>query len=128
MVGAMVGRKRMMPRTGDARVIPARFAARALAFVLLVLAAIATLGAAFQVPYHTTIAVGDASAERLISGFHAAEGTGDFTYRWTMDRASVRLPLGVFPGEADVVLSGPQRAPLRGPAGAQQEGDQRPAR
>jgi len=105
MAGATVGRKRMIPRA-DVRLIPARFVTRVLAFVLLMLAALATLGAAFQVPYHTTIAVGDASAERLISGFHQAEGTGDFTYRWTKDRASVRLPLGVFPGEVDVVLSG----------------------
>ncbi len=60
----------------------------------------------YQVPYHHTVAVGSPEATRLIGGFHDAEGGGDFTYRWTTANASVRLPQGVFPGEATLVLSG----------------------
>ncbi len=88
------------------RAVPTSVTGRLIAFALLLLAAVGTLAGAFQVPYRATVEVGEPAQERRVSGFHAAEGAGEFTYRWTTDRAAVRLPLGVFPGEAVVVLSG----------------------
>ena len=108
MAGTVVrgtGGKRMAVRAAM-HVAPEGLTARAVMLALLVLAALVTLVAAFQVPYHTTIAVGDAGMERRVAGFHDAEGAEAFTYRWTTDHATIRLPLGVYPGEADVVLSG----------------------
>jgi len=60
----------------------------------------------FQVPYRHTVYVGGSNDAERVRGFYDAEGKGGFTYRWTEARALVRLPQGVFPGEADVVLSG----------------------
>jgi len=105
MVARGSGGKRLTARAA-LYVTPRGLVARAVMLALLVLSALVTLVVAFQVPYHTTIAVGDTGAERRVTGFHNGEGTGAFTYRWTTDRATVRLPLGVYPGEADIVLSG----------------------
>ena len=60
----------------------------------------------FQVPYRHTVYVGSPNDDQSVRGFYDAEGKGNFTYRWSEGRALVRLPLGVFPGEADIVLSG----------------------
>ncbi len=60
----------------------------------------------FQVPYRHTVYVGSSNDDQSVRGFYDAEGKGNFTYRWSEGRALVRLPLGIFPGEADIVLSG----------------------
>ncbi len=85
------------------------------AFVLLCLLALATVAVLFQVPYRHTVHVGAPGEAATVRGFYDPEGKGGFTYRWTTGRAFVRLPQGVFPGEADVVLSGsrPGSAPPR---------------
>lgn len=80
--------------------------ARVCTFFLLCALALATVLTLFQVPYRHTIDVGSPSDARRLRGVFDAEGTGGFTYRWTEERALVQLPIGVFPGEADVVLSG----------------------
>ena len=74
-----------------------------LAFCLLALATVAIL---FQVPYRHTIHVGAPGDAANVRGFFDPEGNGGFKYRWTTSQAFVRLPQGIFPGEADVVLSG----------------------
>lgn len=80
--------------------------AKALVFVLLCALALLTVLVLFQLPYRHTVWVGCAGDAQRVRGFYDAEGKGDFTYRWTGARALVQLPQGVFPGEADVVLSG----------------------
>jgi len=83
--------------------------------LLLCLLALATVAVLFQVPYHHTVSVGAPGDAASVRGFYDPEGKGSFTYRWTTGQAFVRLPQGVFPGEADVVLSGnrPGSAPPR---------------
>src|SRR5947209_4971607 len=85
---------------------PATTRAKIGTFLLLCALALATVLALFQVPYRHTIDVGSPGDARRVRGVFNAEGTGGFTYRWTEERALVQLPIGVFPGEADVVLSG----------------------
>lgn len=106
MIDATTGRRgragsiqrlcRWSPRTGHDR---------SLIFVALCTVAVATVLVLFQVPYRHTIRVGNATGA-VGTGFYDPEGKGDFTYRWTTQQATVLLPQGVFPGEADVVLSG----------------------
>jgi arabinofuranosyltransferase len=76
------------------------------AFALLCVLALLTLIVLYQVPYRHTVLVGGPHDAQRVRGFFDAEGTGDFLYRWTEASALVRLPQGVFPGEADIVLSG----------------------
>jgi arabinofuranosyltransferase len=80
--------------------------AKALTFLALCALALVTLAVVWQVPYRFTINVGDRSDAHYVRGVFDPEGKGGFTYRWTEDTALIRLPQGVFPGEADVVLSG----------------------
>lgn len=80
--------------------------AKAVTFLALCVLALASLVAVYQVPYRFTINVGERSDTRYVVSFYDPEGTGGFTYRWSERNASVRLPQGVFPGEADIVLSG----------------------
>lgn len=75
-------------------------------FVSLCALALATVLTLFQVPYRHTIDVGSPTDARRLRGVFDAEGSGGFTYRWTEEQALIQLPIGVFPGEADVVLSG----------------------
>jgi arabinofuranosyltransferase len=85
---------------------PASGRAKGLTFLALCALALASLVVIWQIPYHFTINVGDPSDTRYVRGVYDPEGKGAFTYRWTEDLALIRLPQGVFPGEADVVLSG----------------------
>ncbi len=98
------------PRTGALAAglqwSPSSVRARVGTFAALCALALLTVVILFQVPYRHTIHIGNAGEERMVRSFHDPEGTGTFTYRWTTDRARVRLPQGVFSGEADVVLSG----------------------
>lgn len=94
---------------------PSTMRAKAGMFVLLCLLALATVAVLFQVPYRHTVHIGAPGDAVNVRGFYDPEGKGGFTYRWTTGQAFVRLPQGVFPGEADVVLSGnrPGSAPPR---------------
>jgi len=94
---------------------PSTMRAKAGLFLLLCLLALATVALLFQVPYRHTVHVGAPGDAGHVRGFYDPEGKGGFTYRWTTSQAFVRLPQGVFPGEADVVLSGnrPGSAPPR---------------
>ncbi|GEM_PF-912508 len=85
---------------------PSTMRAKTGVFLSLCLLALATVTALFQAPYHHTIHVGAPGDAANVRGFYDPEGKGGFTYRWTAGEAFVRLPQGVFPGEADVVLSG----------------------
>src|SRR5215472_899010 len=80
--------------------------AKVCTFLILCALALGTLGVVWQIPYRFTLNVGDRSDTRYVRGVFDPEGKGDFTYRWTEALALIRLPQGVFPGEADVVLSG----------------------
>ena len=93
-------------RHDGARVAAGKPRAKGTTFLALCALAFATLVVIWQVPYRFTINVGDRSDTRYVRGVYDPEGKGDFTYRWTEDLALIRLPQGVFPGEADVVLSG----------------------
>ena len=75
-------------------------------FLVFCLLALATVAILFQVPYRHTIHVGAPGDAANVRGFFDPEGNGGFKYRWTTSQAFVRLPQGIFPGEADVVLSG----------------------
>ncbi|MDQ2787305.1 MAG: hypothetical protein M3Y58_20135, partial [Chloroflexota bacterium] len=94
---------------------PSTMRAKIGTFLLLCLLALASVAVLFQVPYHHTVSVGAPGDAANVRGFYDPEGTGGFTYRWTTGQAFVRLPQGIFPGEADVVLSGnrPGSAPPR---------------
>ncbi|MHB8646435.1 MAG: hypothetical protein ACYDAR_11670 [Thermomicrobiales bacterium] len=94
---------------------PSTMRAKTGVFLLLSLLALATVAVLFQVPYHHTVHVGAPGDAAHVRGFYDPEGKGTFTYRWTTGEAFVRLPQGVFPGEADIVLSGnrPGSAPPR---------------
>jgi len=85
---------------------PTDIRAKVSAFALLCVLALLTLLILYQVPYRQTVLVGGPNDGQRVRGFFDAEGKGNFTYRWTEASAAVRLPQGVFPGEADVVLSG----------------------
>src|SRR4051794_18443004 len=91
----VVGLLRWSPRT---------VRAKSGVFLLLCVLALVTLFVAFQIPYRHTVDIGSAADARRVSGFFDPEGRADFTYRWSQGRALVQLPLGVFPGEVDVVL------------------------
>src|SRR3954449_11510969 len=82
---------------------PTNFRARAITFLAICALAILTVAILFQVPYRQTIRVGGANDDQHLRGFFDAEGKGVFPYRWTEANALVRLPQGVFPGEADIV-------------------------
>ncbi len=85
---------------------PSTMRAKTAIFLLLCLLALATVAMLFQVPYRHTVHVGAPGEAAHVRGFFDPEGNGGFTYRWTTGTAFVRLPQGVFPGEAEVVLSG----------------------
>ncbi len=85
---------------------PAGIRGRVAVFALLCVLALLTLVVLFQVPYRHTVRVGSIETGQELRGFFDAEGKGNFTYRWTEASALIRLPQGVFPGEADIVLSG----------------------
>jgi arabinofuranosyltransferase len=85
---------------------PTDLRAKLSTFALLCVLALLTLLVLYQVPYRHTVLVGGPNAEDRVRGFFDSEGTGAFTYRWTEANALVQLPQGVFPGEADIVLSG----------------------
>ncbi|MDQ6603418.1 MAG: hypothetical protein M3Z19_11905, partial [Chloroflexota bacterium] len=85
---------------------PDTIRAKTVAFLGVCMFALLSALVLFQVPYRHTVYVGSPNDDQSVRGFYDAEGKGNFTYRWSEGRALVRLPLGVFPGEADIVLSG----------------------
>jgi arabinofuranosyltransferase len=85
---------------------PTGLRAKLSAFALLCVLALLTLIVLYQVPYRHTVLVGGSNDGQRMRGFFDAEGAGGFTYRWTEANALIQLPQGVFPGEADIVLSG----------------------
>ncbi len=85
---------------------PNSLRAKTLTFIAICLLALLSALMLFQVPYRHTVYVGAPQDAQQVRGFYDAEGKGAFTYRWTEAHALIRLPQGVFPGEADIVLSG----------------------
>ncbi len=85
---------------------PDTIRAKTVVFLSVCMLALLSALVLFQVPYRHTVYVGSPNDAEIVRGFYDAEGKGNFTYRWSEGRALVRLPLGIFPGEAEVALSG----------------------